>query len=416
MMLRTLAAVVAITAVAQGQEWPGWRGPKRDGTTTETGFPVRWSATENVLWKIEVPGKGHSSPVVWGDRIFVSTSIEEKGERRLLCLDRKDGHILWDRLVVTVTAENEHIHQLNSFASSTPVTDGKHVWIAYLDKPSFVAFCYNMDGTLAWKAVPGEFHSTHGFCSSPLLYKDTVIFNGDQDAVAWIVALDQATGKERWRADRPNKTRSYVPPVIFEAGGKMQLVLSGSKCVASYDPDTGKQIWIIDGPTEQFVASMVCAEDVFFITGGFPQYHVLGIRPDGEGNVTQSHILWRDKGETICSYVPSPIAWGSHFFIVSDIGTASCFEAKSGKRLWSEKLGGKADGKRGAHHSASPVAAGGLLYFADDDGTTRVVKAGPSFEVVATNALGEACRASPALSRGRVYLRTSNHLWCIGAP
>jgi outer membrane protein assembly factor BamB len=398
--------VLAFAAFAQAgnEEWSGWRGPRRDGTSGESGFPVRWSATENVVWRIPVPGKGHSSPVVWGDRIFVTTCLEDSGDRKLFCLDAKDGKVLWEKVVVSTPKEGKH--KLNSFASATPVTDGKHVWVAFLEEPKFTIFCYDFDGNLTWKKSPGEFHSVHGFCSSPLLYKDTIIFNGDQDAEAWIVALDQATGAERWRTDRPNRTRSYVPPVIFEAAGRPQMVLSGSKCVASYDPDTGKQIWIIDGPTEQFVASMIYAEGVFFITGGFPQWHVLGIRPDGQGNVTQSHILWRDKGADICSYVPSPVAWGANFFIVSDVGNATCFDAKTGKRMWKEKLG--------KHHSASPVAAGGFLYFPDDLGITHVVKAGPAFELVSKNELGEECYASPALSRGRIYLRTAKSLFCIG--
>lgn len=404
--IRIVPMVLAFAAFAQAgnEEWSGWRGPRRDGTSTETGFPVRWSATENVVWRIPVPGKGHSSPVVWGDRIFVTTCIEDSGDRKLFCLDAKDGKVLWEKVVVTTPKEGKH--KLNSYASATPVTDGKHVWVAFLEEPKFTIFCYDVDGNLTWKKSPGEFHSVHGFCSSPLLYKDMIIFNGDQDAEAWIVALDQATGAERWRTDRPNRTRSYVPPVIFEAAGKNQMVLSGSKCVASYDPDTGKQIWIIDGPTEQFVASMIYAEGIFFITGGFPQWHVLGIKPDGQGNVTQTHILWRDKGQDICSYVPSPVAWGANFFIVSDVGNATCFDAKTGKRLWKEKLG--------KHHSASPVAAGGYLYFPDDQGITHVVKAGPAFELVSKNELGEECYASPALSRGRIYLRTAKSLWCIG--
>jgi outer membrane protein assembly factor BamB len=399
------AILLTLATAASAQEWSGWRGPKGDGTSKETGFPVRWSPTEGVAWKVPLAGSGYSSPVVWGDRIFVTACIEDKGERKLLCLDRKDGHVLWEKVVLV--ADKERKHGLNSWASSTPVTDGKHVWLAFLDKPHFSVFCYDLDGALAWKVDPGEFHSVHGFCSSPVLYKDMIIFNGDQDAEAWIVALDQATGKERWRTDRPNKTRSYAPPVIFEAAGKPQLVLSGSKCVASYDPGTGKQIWIIDGPTEQFVASMVFTQEMFFITGGFPDWHVLGIRPDGEGNVTKTHIAWRDKGKEICSYVPSPVAWGDHFFIVSDIGFASCFEAKTGKKLWTEKLG--------KHHSASPVAAGGLLYFPDDKGITWVVKAGGTFELVSKNDLGEECFASPALSRGQVFLRTVKNLYCIGA-
>jgi outer membrane protein assembly factor BamB len=405
--MRVLAIILTLGTLAWAdnpEEWSGWRGPRRDGTSHETGFPVRWSANEGVLWKIPLPGKGHSSPVVWGDRIFLTTCIEESGDRKLLCLDVKDGHVLWDRVVVSTPKERKH--NLNSYASATPVTDGKRVWVAFLEEKRFDLFCYDVEGKLLWKKSPGEFHSVHGFCSSPLLYKDMIILNGDQDAEAYIVALDQATGEERWRADRPNRTRSYVPPVIFEAAGRPQMVLSGSKCVASYDPDTGKQIWIIDGPTEQFVASMIYAEGIFFITGGFPDWHVLGIRPDGQGNVTSTHIAWRDKGKDICSYVPSPVAWGSYFFIVSDIGNATCFEAKTGQRMWKEKLG--------RHHSASPVAAGGLLYFPDDNGITYVVKAGPSFELVSKNDVGEPCFASPALSRGRIYLRTAKSLFSIG--
>ncbi len=401
---RVVLAVLSIAATASAQEWPGWRGPKGDGTSPEIKVPLHWSPTEGILWKTPIPGKGHSSPVVWGDRIFVTTCLEDAGERKLLCLDRKDGRVLWDRVIVK--SDLEHKHDLNSFASSTPVTDGKHLWFAFFDNPRFTVFCYDLDGTLTWKATPGEFHSVHGFCSSPVLYKDLVIFNGDQDAVAWLVGLDQATGEVRWRTDRPNRTRSYVPPVIFEAAGKTQMVLSGSKCVASYDPATGKQIWLIDGPTEQFVASMVYGEGMFFITGGFPQHHVLGIKPDGEGNVTKTHILWRDGGKNVASYVPSPIAWGSWFFLVTDFGMASCFEAKTGKRLWNEPLAKK--------HSASPVGANGFLYFPADNGVTYVLKAGATFEVVAKNELGEEVYASPAISRGRLYLRGLHNLYCIG--
>lgn len=397
----SVLALAALAAPASAQEWPGWRGPRSDGTTTESRFPVRWSATENVAWKVPLEGTGHSSPVVWGDRIFLTVCLEAKAERKLLCLDRKDGRVVWERTVLSAPLEKKH--GLNSYASSTPVTDGKHLWVTFLAAPEYHVFCYDLEGNLVWKKTPGKFYSVHGFCSSPVLFKDTVILNGDQDAVAWIVALDKATGEEKWRTDRPNKTRSYTPPVIFEAAGRPQLVLSGSKCVASYDPGTGKQIWILDGPTEQFVASLVYTEGIFFVTGGFPDHFLIGIRPDGQGNVTATHELWREtKG---VSYVPSPLGVGPHFYVVSDGGVASCLEAKTGKRLWMERLG--------KHHSGSPVAAGGHLYFPDDDGVTHVLQAGPEVKVVAKNDLGEKCFSSPALSRGRIYIRTVKHLFCI---
>jgi outer membrane protein assembly factor BamB len=398
-------ALLVLTAPALAGEWPGWRGPRGDGIADESEVPIKWSKTENVAWKVAIPGKGHSSPIVWGDRVFVTTCLEKESKRVLLCLNRKNGKQLWERVVLTAKLEGKH--GLNSYASATPATDGKHVWVAFLQAPNVQMVCYDMDGKEAWRKSPGELHSKHGFCSCPVLYKDMVILNCDQDGDGYLVALDKESGKERWRTERPNKTRSYCTPIIVDADGKMQLVFTGSKCVASYDPDSGKQHWIIDGPTEQFVASMVYSEGVLFLTAGFPEYHLLAIKPDGKGNVTKSHILWREtKG---AGYVPSPIAHGKYFFVVSDRGSgiASCWEAKTGKRQWLERLGG--------HHSASPVSAGGHLYFLDDDGVTCVVQPTNKFKVVSRNALDEECYASPAVAHGHIYIRTLHHLYCIGA-
>jgi outer membrane protein assembly factor BamB len=404
--LPAFLALCLVTAPAAAEDWSGWRGPRGDGSSTERGLPTRWSDTDNVAWKTPIPGIGHSSPIVHGDWVFVTTCLLKEKQRVLLCLDRKGGKVLWQRVVVTAPLEKKH--KLNSFASSTPAADGDHVYVAFLDVKKAVVACYDFGGNEVWRKSPGTFFSPHGFCSPPILYKDLVIVNGDQDAEAWIVALDRKTGAERWRADRPNRTRSYCAPLIVEAAGKMQLVLSGSKCVASYDPDTGKQHWLIDGPTEQYVASLVHTDGVFFLTAGYPDFHNMGIRPDGTGNVTHTHVLWHEKkvAKRMASYVPSPIAHGKYFFLVSDEGWAHCFEARTGKRLWLRQLG--------RHHSASPVAADGLLYFTDDDGVTCVVRAGPRFELVARNELGEECYASPAVSRGQIFLRTTGHLWCIG--
>jgi outer membrane protein assembly factor BamB len=399
--LIALTLIVSIGTATAG-DWPGWRGPHGDGTSDESGLPLRWSATENVRWKTPIPGTGHSSPGVWGDRLFLTTCREAEQQRVLLCLDRNDGRVLWQRVVLTAPLEKKH--QLNSYASSTPATDGRHVWVSFLDQPRMRVYCYDVDGNKVWDRSPGEFHSVHGFCSPPVLYKDSVILNGDQDAEAYLVALDKATGAEKWRADRPNRTRSYCPPLIVEAAGRTQMVLSGSKCVTGYDPDTGRLLWIIDGPTEQFVASLVAQDGVLFMTGGFPTRNLLGIRPDGSGDVTHTHVLWHEHRGG--GYVPSPVAWGHRFYVVSDEGVASCLVPLTGKRLWFERLG--------KHHSASPVAADGYLYFPDDDGVTHVLKASDTFDVVARNPLGEPCLASPAVARGHLYVRTTNHLWCIG--
>jgi len=391
-----------LAASAWAGEWPGWRGPRGDGVSGETNVPVRWSSTENVAWKVPIPGVGHSSPVIWGDRVFVTTYIEQGNRRVLMCLDRLSGKLLWEKTVLTAAPEKKH--NLNSYASGTPATDGQRVWVAFLQARDIVIVCYDMDGNELWRKSPGTFTSVHGFCSSPVPYKDTVILNCDQDAAAYIVAFDMTTGTERWRTDRPNRTRSYCTPTIFQAAGKPQMVLSGSKCVASYDPNTGKPHWLVEGPTDQFVAGIVFTDDIFFVTGGFPDLHIIAIRPDGAGNVTDTHIAWRDTQGV--SYVPSPIAHGKYFFVVADRGLTTCFEAKTGQRMWQEKLG--------RHHSASAVAADGNLYFLDDDGRTFVLKANPKFEVIARNDLREECYASPAISRGRIFIRTLSNLYCIG--
>lgn len=395
------------SALAHAEDWPGWRGPRGDGTSTETGVPLHWSQTENVRWKVVIPGKGHSSPVVSGNRVFLTTCLEKEGDRQLLCFDRRDGKLLWERTILTSPLEKKH--NLNSYASSTPVTDGKHVWVAFQDQKTMQTACYTVEGRLEWKLSPGGFNSPHGFCSSPVLHNDMVIFNGDQDAEAFIVALDKRTGAERWRADRPNRTRSYVPPLLIQVGGKPQMVLSGSKCVASYNPDDGKLIWIVDGPTEQFVASLVYHENVLFLTAGFPTYHLMAIRPDGKGDVTRTHVVFHDAdcGQANAAYVPSPIGIGGYFFVVADVGMLHCLDAKTGKRLWKHRLG--------KHHSASPVSAGGYLYFVDDDGTTYVLRPGPTCAIVAENRLEEECYASPAISGGQIFVRTLHHVYCIGS-
>jgi outer membrane protein assembly factor BamB len=392
------------TVAGWAGEWPAWRGPHGDGSADEAGVPVRWGPADNIAWKVAVPGTGHSSPIVWKDRVFLTTCLEKQEQRLLLCLDRHTGKTLWERVVVTAKLEPKH--SLNSYASSTPATDGRHVWVSFLAYPDMVVACYDLDGRLVWRRSPGKFYSRHGFCSPPILYKDLVILNGDQDAEAWLVALDRTTGADRWRADRPNRTRSYCPPLLIDAAGKKQLVLSGSKCVASYDPDTGKQYWIVDGPTEQFVAGLVYADGVVFVTGGFPELHLMGIRPDGSGDVTRTHVLWHHRGSA--SYVPSPVAHGHYFYVVSDDGIATCLEAQSGKRMWRERLG--------RHHSASAVTAGDYLYFPDDDGVTHVLKAGGRFQLVSRNPLGEECYASPAVAYGQIFIRTLHHLVCVGTP
>ncbi|MFM8275065.1 MAG: PQQ-binding-like beta-propeller repeat protein [Gemmata sp.] len=409
MRASALAALVlfGLTAATRAEDWPGWRGPRADGTVADKGYPLKWSGTENVKWKLELPGTGHSSPVVSKGKVFVAGCVEAQKARVLYCTDRTTGKLEWAKTAVVADLEKKHGE--NTYASSTPACDGERVYITFLDKPHLRVFCYDYAGKLVWEKSPGEFHSVHGFCSPPIIYKDLVIVNGDQDAPkgqsAYIVAFDKKTGEEKWRTDRPNKLRSYCPPVVVEANGKKQMVLTGSKCVASYDPDTGKQLWLVDGPTEQFVSSVVLHDGVLLLTAGFPQHWVMAIKPDGTGNVTKSHVLWSKKGEG--GYVPSPVAHADKLFLVDDVGVASCWDVKTGKQFWKERLSGK-------KHHASAVAADGRVYLTSDEGVTFVLKAENEFEVLAKNPLGEPVFSSPAFSDGDIFIRGAKHLWCIG--
>lgn len=386
----------------RGENWPCWRGPQGDGTSDDSGAPVYWSAASNVLWRVAIPGAGHASPVVWENRIFLVTAIAGSEERVLLCLNRDDGRELWRQTVVRTPLEGKH--PLNSHASSTPATDGRLVYVAFLDRTEMLVAAFDLDGRRKWLVRPGPFESKHGFCSSPVLYRDKVIVNGDHDGNSYIIALDRESGRTVWKTPRENQTRSYCVPLIRSIGGRTQMVLSGDKCVASYDPENGRRHWLIDGPTEQFVASLVYSPKagLLFMTGGFPDHHLLAIDPTGTGNVTRTHIRWRtNKG---VAYVPSPIVVGEYLLIVSDSGVAHCFEAATGKLLWQERMG---------EHHASLVSAGGLVYFLNDDGLTRLVKPGRGYELVASNELGEKCFASPAISNGQLFIRGDRSLFCI---
>jgi len=401
--LCTVAFLLIGIAFARAENWPCWRGPRLDGTSLETQIPRSWNSGSNVAWKTELPGTGHASPIVWNERIFTVTAVSETEARVLLCLDRKTGKLLWQKTVVTAPMERKH--NLNSHASSTPATDGELVYVAFLDEAEMLVAAFDFQGNRRWIVRPGPFASMHGFCSSPILYQDKVIVNGDHDGDSYIVALSRKDGSTLWKTPRENHTRSYCVPLIRELDGRAQMVLSGDKSVASYDPNNGQLHWIIDGPTEQFVASIVYNHkaDLLFVTGGFPDHHILAVKPDGHGNVTKTKILWRTNRGV--SYVPSPISVSDYFFVVSDSGVAHCFEAATGNLMWDERVG--------SHH-ASLVSAEGLVYLLNDDGEMNVVKAGPKFQRVAKNRLGEKTFASPAISQGHIFLRGDKHLFCIG--
>ena len=380
--------------------WPGWRGPRGDGSSTDAEVPLEWSVAENLVWKAAIPGAGHASPIVWKDDVFVVTAVDE--QRQLLCLDRTSGELKWRQTVLSSPPEGKHMR--NSHASSTPATDGERVYVSFLDGDKMFVAAHDFAGKKVWESRPGDFSSVHGYCASPVLWNGKVIVNGDHDGDSYLVALEAGSGKTIWKTMRPNKIRSYCTPIIRTIEGRNQLILSGSRSVASFDPDTGKQHWVIDGPTDQFVASLVYNGELLFMTCGFPERHMMAIDPRGTGNVTDTHVVWRTRRDP--SYVPSPAAIGDWFVVVSDSGKASCLEAKSGELLWSEKIG--------REHDASAITVRGHVCFVSEKGVMTVIKPGRGLEVVATNELGEDVHASPVITRGQWLLRGGEHLFCIG--
>jgi len=394
--------IACLTSSLLAGNWPGWRGPTGDGISLDQKAPLTWSLDKNLKWKTKIPGKGHASPIIWEDSIFLVSADEESGKRLLLNLDRKSGKTIWKKTVLE--APIEKLHRKNSRASSTPATDGKHIYVSFLDQDKMFIAAYDFNGNKIWSVRPGIFTSIHGYCSSPVLWKDKVIVNGDHDGAAYLVALNRQTGKTIWKTPRPNKTRSYCTPIIRTIVGRNQLLISGSKCVASYDPDTGKQHWIIDGPTEQYVASPVYDGKYLYMTCGFPSLHMMAIDPTGSGNVTETHVIWHTRKDP--SYVPSPVVTDGYYVVVSDKGTGSCWKAQKGELLWKEKIG--------REHSASLVVLRGHVIMSSEKGVITVVKPGPKYHEIAQMTLGENLSASPVIVDGQWFLRGEENLFCIG--
>ena len=387
----------------EAENWPGWRGPQGDGTCGEKDVPKRWDVA-TAAWKIEMPGIGHASPIIWGDRVFTVTAFPEKLDRVLLCFDRATGKILWQRTVVHGPLEK--INRENSYASGTPATDGQRVYVNFRVGDELVVAAHDAaDGRQLWLVRPGTHEGEWGFSNEPVLYKDKVIVDGDSKGNSFLIALSSADGSTRWRVDRTHRGISYSAPLIREMAGRIQLVQCGDRCVTSFDPDTGQPLWTVDGPSEEFVATpFYCPQaGLVFISSSWPQRHLLAIKPDGQGDVTQTHVAWRDnKG---APYIPSFMVVDGFLFSVNATGVAFCYEAATGKVQWQERLG---------RHHASPVLIEGLVYFINDDGVIHVIRPGTTFDLVAKYELGEPCYASPAISDGQVFLRGFKHLFCIG--
>ena len=396
--------LAGLTPRVTAENWPAWRGPRGDGTSLETSAPTEWSATRNIAWKTAVPGAGHSSPVVWEDRIFTATAVPEKKERVLLCFDRRNGQILWQQTVLTADLENKSGE--NSFASCTPATDGERVYVAFLDVKQVVVAAFDFSGKQLWLVRPGEFQNDHGFSSSPILYQDKVILGAQGKQGNFLVALSRVDGHTLWKNALDNPSNSFGQPLARLLAGRPQIILYGDKAVTSFNPQDGARLWFVDSPFTDFVITPVFSEQAGLLlsTSSWPKKELQAIKPDGQGDVTLTNIVWRSVPGA--PYVPSPIAVDRFFLTVGEAGNEIyCFEAATGQIPWHEPFG---------HCHASPVSVGGLVYFLNDKGVTRVIKPGDKYELVASNDLGERCFASPAVSRGQIFLRGATNLYCIG--
>jgi len=380
--------------------WPRFRGPSGQGWTGLDKLPVAWSPdSKNIRWRSPVPGKGNSSPIIWDDHLFVTSAAPQGSERFLLAYRRSDGQQLWSRSV-SGPATAESAIAKNGYASATPVTDGERV-IAFFGAAGLV--CYNFAGDVLWHYKDLDIDITHGPGSSPLLYQDLVILIQDQNRADSIcLALDKTNGTLRWKQPRP-KAMGWATPIVVRAGEHDELVYPGSGEVCSYEPTTGKQLWTLGGPTGEVVPSIVIGPRLLYSASG-RNGPTLGFLPGGSGNVTKSKLVWRTvRGGP---HVPSPIYWNGRLYTVNDTGIASCLNAETGELVWQARISDT--------FAASPIEAGGLLYFGAESGKTYLLRAGDRFEIVARNDIGAPLLASPAVADGRIYLRTPSELICLG--
>jgi outer membrane protein assembly factor BamB len=404
--------LVAASAV-RGEGWPCFRGPGRQGISQEKNVPLKWSAAENIRWKTAIPGEGWSSPVVFGDRVFVTTALEGGAALHLLCLDRKSGQMAWDKEITR--QEAGHKQRFNSYATSTPTTDGKRVYMIACDGRIFGV---SMDGGVEWVNSDFDYYSEHGLAISPVLYEDLVIVAFDwssrppNDKVGWqvpwdkavILAVDTNTGKTRWRGSRGSSRVAHVVPQVAKVDGQDQLVSGAGDVIQGHDLKTGERLWTASSPGEGVVPSVVVGDGLAFTASGFGDSTIRAVRLGGKGDVTKTHMVWESKDDV--PHVSSMLYVAPHLYSVNESGVAKCFNGATGAVLWRERLAGK--------FSASPVWADGKVYFLGENGKTTVVEDGPQFKVVAESALGETCCASPAISQGNIFIRTEKTLYCIG--
>ena len=394
-------------SAAPTTDWPAWRGPTHDGLATPgQNPPGQWSETEGVLWKAAIPGCGHGSPTVVGDRVYLATADPLKQSQSVLCLDRHDGKMIW-RTEVHGSKADPGRHANSSAASSTVAWDGERLFINFLNGGAVHTTALDVDGKILWQQKVSDFLVHQGFASSPMVHESLVLVSADSRAGGAVAGLDRKSGRIVWSEPRP-KLPNYTSPSVLQAGGRTQMVLAGCNLMTSFDPLTGKKLWEIAGSTEECVGSAVTDGVRVFAGGGWPKNHTAAIMADGSGQV-----VWQNTARV---YVPSMIVKAGHLYAVMDAGLAVCWKSDTGAELWKERLGGE--------FFASPVMVDDRIYASNVAGKTFVFEATPAgFKLLAQNQLGNEMYSSPVVCGGRVYLRVARRgesrqefLYCVGKP
>ena len=398
-----LLSAVLVIGIAAGAEsnWPRWRGPQQDGHSADTNLPVKWT-DQNVVWKTTLPGIGQSSSIIWGDRIFLTSALEQGKERIVFCVDRKTGEIVWRQSAWK--GEPEKSHDMNGWASATCATDGDVV-VAFFGRGGLHA--YSMDGKPLWSNDLGVFAGPWGTSACPIIVGDLVVQNCDADSDAWIRAFDKKTGKEVWKTRRRDH-RGWSTPVVIESGKRKEIVVNGHEGVQAYDPESGHELWFCKAFNGRGEPTVTPAGDLLCVVNGLSG-DFYSVRPGGNGNVTDTHMAWhtpRSGGRD----TPSPIVVGKHVIVCDMSGVATCYDLTDGHVVWKNRLSGR--------FSASPIAAGGLVYFLNEGGKTVVLTPGEKFEIVAENSLtpakDEIFRASLTPCDGQLFIRSTSVLYCVG--
>jgi outer membrane protein assembly factor BamB len=393
--------------------WPTWRGPNRDGVSSEKNLPLKWSQTENITWKLPMPEVSGSTPVIWGENIFLN--VADSGSLYLWCVDRNKPEVKWKSKIT----DNDMKVRKGNMSSPSPVTDGQTVWVM---TGNGVVKAFDFSGKELWMRDfwkdYGRFGLNHGYGSSPLLHGNglyiQVLHGMHTDDPSYVVKLDPKTGKTLWRVERPTNAihespDSYTTPVIVKAKAGEQLVVTGGDYVTGHDLATGKELWRGGGlnprnnPANRIVASPLVLGDLVVVPTRVNPMQIY--RAGGSGDVSQSHLVWATPNGPD---VPTPVTDGKYLYMINDRGIAWCFEFATGKEVYSGQR------IRPAIYSSSPVLADGKIYMSNEEGSTVVLKAGPVFEVLAENLLDDYLLASPAISDGQIFIRTTKHLYCIG--